>query len=89
MTGDDRALQSEIAALFCGQADQWRVGLHADEQTQFKTAHTVKGAARGIGLWRLADACEEIESADGTNTADAVARVLVLLDVAVEELAVY
>jgi HPt (histidine-containing phosphotransfer) domain-containing protein len=89
MTGDDRALQAEIAALFRDQADQWRGGLRADQQTQFRTAHTVKGAARGIGFWRLAEACEEIENADRAKAVGAVSCALDLLDVAVQELAVY
>jgi HPt (histidine-containing phosphotransfer) domain-containing protein len=89
MTGDDRALQAEIVALFRGQVDQWRTGLRAGQNAQFKTAHTIKGAARGIGLWRLADACETVETVDRAKAGEAIACALALLDVAVEELAVY
>lgn len=65
MTGDDRALQAEIVALFRGQAQIWRRIIIQDApiHTWRDAVHTVKGSARGLGLWQLADACEAAEAA--------------------------
>ncbi|MBL8550501.1 MAG: Hpt domain-containing protein [Hyphomonadaceae bacterium] len=65
MTGDDGALQAEILALFRAQSELWSRLLIPDApvQTWAEAAHTLKGSARGLGLWRLADACEEAEEA--------------------------
>ena len=60
----DRTLEREVLELFCshsshqmaclgaavGDADKWR-----------EAAHTIKGSARGIGAWKLADVAEEAE----------------------------
>lgn len=72
MTGDDRALQAEIVALFRGQAQIWRRIIIADApiHTWRDAVHTLKGSARGLGLWRLADACEAAEEATRACTPD-------------------
>lgn len=64
MTGDDADLQAEIANLFRAQAEIWARLLNVDApiQTWTDAAHTLKGSARGIGLWSLADACEAAEA---------------------------
>jgi HPt (histidine-containing phosphotransfer) domain-containing protein len=63
MTGGDTAVQAEILDLFRTQAVLWEHLLIPDApvHTWAETAHTCKGTARGIGLWRLADACERVE----------------------------
>lgn len=65
MTGDDPALQAEIVMLFRGQAQLWRRLIIPDApvHTWRDAVHTLKGSARGLGLWRLADACERAELA--------------------------
>src|SRR5262245_59178811 len=65
MTGDDKALQAEIVALFRGQAQLWRRLIIPDApvHTWRDAVHTLKGSARGLGLWRLAEACEAAENA--------------------------
>lgn len=65
MTGDDKALQAEIVALFRAQAQLWRrlIVPDAPMHTWRDALHTLKGSARGLGLWRLADACEGAERA--------------------------
>jgi len=78
MTGDDADLQAEIANLFRAQAEIWARLLNVDApiQTWTDAAHTLKGSARGIGLWTLADACEVAEAvgkADSYNRAAAAA----------------
>lgn len=63
MTGDDAELQAEILQLFRAQAELWRRLLTPDAAvcTWADAAHMLKGSARGLGLWALADACEEAE----------------------------
>ncbi len=65
MTGGDRALQAEILGLFRGQVANWRVGLTSDAPGWKDAAHMLKGSARGIGLERLALACERAENEGG------------------------
>ncbi|MDX2237733.1 MAG: Hpt domain-containing protein [Hyphomonadaceae bacterium] len=63
MTGGDAALQAEIVTLFRAQAELWTRLLVVDApvQTWRDAAHTLKGSARGLGLWALADACAQAE----------------------------
>jgi HPt (histidine-containing phosphotransfer) domain-containing protein len=64
MTASDRALQIELIGLFRAQAVLWRRLLIPDApvHTWRDVAHSVKGAARGFGLWALAEACETAEA---------------------------
>lgn len=64
MTADDRSLQVELIHLFRQQAVLWRRLLIPDAPTHTwrDAAHTVKGTARGLGLWALAEACENAET---------------------------
>jgi HPt (histidine-containing phosphotransfer) domain-containing protein len=63
MTGNDQALQAEIIQLFRAQAELWARLLIPDApvQTWEDACHTLKGAAKGLGLWALAEACEGAE----------------------------
>jgi HPt (histidine-containing phosphotransfer) domain-containing protein len=60
MTGGDKAVQAEVKALFLAQLD----GLTAKlgEEDWRVAAHTLKGSARGIGLFELAEICEIAEA---------------------------
>jgi hypothetical protein len=61
-----------------GPHDHWRDG-----------AHTLKGAALGIGAFQLADACDAAErGADGTKTAQ-LGRIHTALDAALGDIAAY
>ena len=64
MTADDSALQIELIGLFRAQAVLWRRLLIPDAPTHTwrDAAHSVKGTARGLGLWALAEACENAEA---------------------------
>jgi HPt (histidine-containing phosphotransfer) domain-containing protein len=75
MTGDDRALQLEILALFRGQVGAWETLLRPDAPgaSWRDAAHTLKGSARGIGLWALAEACETAEAAGDADIPVALA----------------
>lgn len=83
MTGGDDALQAEIVAMFRVQAQLWSRLLIPDAPTATwaDAAHTAKGSAKGLGLWRLAAACDEAESLgragamEGAMVAAALARV--------------
>ena len=73
MTGDDAALQTEIVGLFREQVAKWAPLLIAETPAQEckDVAHTLKGSARGLGLWRLAEACAHAETVIGSAYAKA------------------
>ncbi|HRE43035.1 MAG TPA: Hpt domain-containing protein, partial [Terricaulis sp.] len=51
----------EVADLFRGQVAGWEAALAGGDDWR-AVAHTLKGSARGIGLLRLAAACEQAEA---------------------------
>lgn len=71
-TGGDTELQKDVLEIFAQQADTYiRNLVTATEASVWKdAAHTLKGAARGIGAWPLADLCIQAEQlADNGNPA--------------------
>jgi HPt (histidine-containing phosphotransfer) domain-containing protein len=88
MTGQDEALQREILGLFRDQCGLWSRLLIAEApvHTWRDAAHTLKGSARGLGLWALAEACETAEQLaqsgmkDGPMVAHELARVRARLE---------
>lgn len=75
MTGGDRALQVEVIGLFRAQVADWGLLLAPDQPASVwrGAAHTIKGSARGIGLWVLADTCERAEAASYVSGAEVTA----------------
>jgi HPt (histidine-containing phosphotransfer) domain-containing protein len=77
-TGGDLALDREILSLFDTQCSQMLAKLEelapefSDAKSWHEIAHSLKGAARGIGAFALADAAAEAEMA-GSDKAAAVA----------------
>ena len=79
-TGGDETLNAEVLRLFDEQATelvlQLRSVLDAHDAKSWKhVTHTLKGAARGIGAFGLADACafaEPIDPADEAHAAPAL-----------------
>ena len=73
-TGGDRALEEEVLRLFAKQAAILGNDLRASSDCDFRKrqAHTLKGAARAIGAFELADQAMLIES-DPDNTAPVTA----------------
>lgn len=74
-TGGDRALEDEVFALFREQTDMWLrlLTVEADAEDWKSAAHSLKGSARGIGAFPLAECCEAAErAAHGSATARAV-----------------
>jgi HPt (histidine-containing phosphotransfer) domain-containing protein len=61
--GGDAALIEEVLGLFREQAELWIRLLDpaADQGAWRDAAHTLKGSARGIGAFTLADRCEDAE----------------------------
>lgn len=80
-TGGDRALNAEVLQLFIGQAgtlmDQLHTVLNArDDKGWRHITHSIKGAARGIGAFALADVAADAEPLDlSRDTAAAFAAI--------------
>lgn len=95
MTGGDAELQAEILQIFRVQAELWARLLIPDAPTPIwrDAAHTVKGSARGLGLWTLAEACERAEELgkggviEGAMVSMALAQVRGRLNEALDEIA--
>jgi HPt (histidine-containing phosphotransfer) domain-containing protein len=62
-TGGDAALEAELFGLLQGQIDACVAKLRAAqaEAGWTQAAHTLKGAARGVGAMALGEACAEAE----------------------------
>src|ERR1700753_1444087 len=83
-TGGDAALNAEVLQLFvnqCGDLVQRMDGLlqSGDAKTWREVAHSLKGAARGIGAFQMGDAaaaCEPIDPAANSAGAAGALRAL-------------
>jgi chemotaxis protein histidine kinase CheA len=69
-TGGERAIDAEILTLFDNQCRDLLDRLHnvaeaGDWQSWRETAHTLKGAARGVGAGPFADDATAAETASG------------------------
>jgi HPt (histidine-containing phosphotransfer) domain-containing protein len=64
MTQGDGELEREVLTIFLAQAPHYLSAYHDanDGNGRRRAAHTLKGAARGIGAWRLAQAAENAET---------------------------
>lgn len=83
MTAGDRGLQLEVLGLFRAQVEGWSAAFAAGAEWR-DTVHTMKGSARGIGLSKLAAACEAAEA--NSSDAAALAQVRAALDEALAAL---
>jgi HPt (histidine-containing phosphotransfer) domain-containing protein len=64
MTLGERSLEREVLALFDRQADLLLARMRKSvPAVAAAAAHTLKGSARGIGAWRVANAAEALELA--------------------------
>ena len=63
-TANDPAITREVLALFRDQGEVWITALReaADLGAWADTAHTMKGASRGVGALELAGLAEEAEA---------------------------
>jgi len=83
MTLGEAALETEVLALFAAQSRDLVGRLATIPADAAALAHTLKGSARAIGAFRVADAALGLEAAM-KNNAD-VPRAVALLQHAVEE----
>lgn len=83
MTLGEATLEAEVLALFAAQSRDLVGRLAAIPADAAVLAHTLKGSARAIGAFRVADAAFGLEAALKTN-GDA-ARAVALLQQAVKE----
>lgn len=62
-TMGDRALENEILGMFAAQLPQYAklIETSVDREEMFRAAHTLKGAARSVGAFQLAELSAEIE----------------------------
>jgi HPt (histidine-containing phosphotransfer) domain-containing protein len=85
----DRALEREVLELFKVQARAIFAQLEAVSETHLRhdLAHTLKGSARAVGAWKVAEAAEACEQAQDWNAAlgDLAGRIEIALQ-AIEEL---
>ena len=63
MAGDDKNLMLEVLGIFREQADIWEKLLTPDTPTPdfMVGAHTIKGSAKSLGAWELAEICSKAE----------------------------
>jgi HPt (histidine-containing phosphotransfer) domain-containing protein len=80
----DQQVVDEVLALFRHQAEMWSRMLDPAQPGWKDAAHTVKGAARGVGANALAAACEAAE--EGRGSLDAARH---QLDLALADIAAY
>ncbi len=57
----DYAVMAEVLTIFQDQARGWSEQLQGEPANQRDLAHTIKGAARGIGAIALGDAADKAE----------------------------
>lgn len=64
MTMGDDDLAREVLGLFRSQTEMWLRLIQPSVETRDWAAavHTIKGSARGVGAWPLAQVCEEAEA---------------------------
>jgi HPt (histidine-containing phosphotransfer) domain-containing protein len=73
-TFGDAALQREVLGLFDRQAEKLAAAIrNTSGRERAEAAHTLKGAARGLGAFALADAAEKVEQG-ATNSLDELSR---------------
>jgi HPt (histidine-containing phosphotransfer) domain-containing protein len=77
-TGGDRAIDAEILTLFDNQLREMMTRLSgladgADWKSWREIAHTLKGAARGVGAFAVADNAASLESVSGDPQAASAA----------------
>ncbi len=63
MTLGDHAVEREVLAMFAAQASDLANRLAAMPADADRLVHTLKGSARAIGAFRVADAAAELEAA--------------------------
>jgi HPt (histidine-containing phosphotransfer) domain-containing protein len=91
MTLGDAGLEREVLAMFSGQAVRLMLELAAPSSDRGALVHTLKGSARAIGAFRVAEAAEFLEAAirqggDPSEALDALADAVAGARMAIEEI---
>lgn len=81
-TGGDVALNREVLKLFRGQCAQLLEQLQSepDDEGYRYAAHSLKGAARAVGAWTVAEAAQHVEQVREAPAATRRAAIAVLAD---------
>ena len=81
-TGQDKELAIDVLEIFKGQVATWGQMLNAsDEAARWAdAAHTIKGAALGVGAARLADICKAAETRGRAEPAPSRTEAAVLIN---------
>ena len=82
-TAGDKTVVAEVLELFVQQAAIWAPKLDPASPDWRECAHTIKGAARGVGAYALGDAAASVE-ADGPAGLEALRMALATALVEVE-----
>jgi HPt (histidine-containing phosphotransfer) domain-containing protein len=87
MTLGDATLEREVLAMFAGQSAGLVGDLSRLPDDAAALAHTLKGSARAIGAFRVADAAETLEAAlrDDADASEATAQALAVLSESVAD----
>ncbi len=86
MTLGDRSLENEVLELFDRQAGMLLTRMKdAGANVAAALAHTLKGSARGIGAWHVAQAAEAVEQAAPQPDQAVLASAVEQLSAAVDE----
>ncbi len=83
-TADDPAVTREVLTLFRDQAEAWlaAMAVATDLQAWRDVAHTMKGAAAGVGAREMAELAKEAEAVSDLDTPER-ADVLARLEIAI------
>jgi HPt (histidine-containing phosphotransfer) domain-containing protein len=85
MTLGDKSLEAEVLALFDRQAVLLLARMRGAPAAAIAAfAHTIKGSARGVGAWQVAETAEAVERAAKASDPADLANVLRRLAAAVE-----
>ena len=88
-TLNDAVVMEEVLRLFQQQCELWTPLLSVDHEGWRDAAHTIKGAALGIGANALAAAAAESERGDAEGAAGRLERVRGAMDAALLDVSAY
>jgi len=88
-TGGDAQVVEEVLRLFQQQCELWSPLLNTRHEGWRDAAHTLKGAAAGIGANALAAVAGEAEMGDAEGAAGRLERVRTAIDTALYDVAAY
>ena len=88
-TMNDAGVMEEVLRLFQQQCDIWAPLLTTDHPGWRDAAHTLKGAAAGIGARNLSERAAEVETGDEAGAAGRMERLRTAMDAALHDVAAY